>query len=357
MALTSEEYNRIAAFLAESLSEEESLAFKDWLKSSPENEREYKEALAVWKHSRIKSLPGEYNADAEWNALDIIIREQSSTKVIPLNSSFGLWKIAATVLVVCTVGYTLYQFLHDKSQKISAGNSVETVWLPDSSQVWLNKNATLEYELPYGRRKRSVTLEGEGYFKVRPDKEKPFIVSTEKATITVLGTSFNVKQDGEVLELAVDEGQVKFAPLNNVTEAVVVKRNEIATLQKESVSKSRNTNPEFSSWRRVNNPEFENEKNKTTAYLKINYSWNKNQINQSVIRGTIRNSATLAVYENILLNVTYKKPNGTMSKAKITLANKVQPGGILKFEKRLLDIFTNTKDLRVEIAAAEVSEE
>jgi transmembrane sensor len=357
MALTSEQYNKIAAFLAESLSDEESIAFKEWLKSSPENERDFKEALAVWKHSRIKSLPGDYNSDTEWNALDIIIRDQSSTKVIPLNSSFGLWKIAATILVVCTIGYTLYQFLQVKSQKISAGNSVETVWLPDSSQVWLNKNASLEYELPYGREKRSVTLEGEGYFKVKPDKEKPFIVSTEKATITVLGTSFNVKQDNEALELVVVEGQVKIAPLNNVTEAVVVKRNEVATLQKESVSKSRNANPKISSWRRANNPEFENEKNKTTTYLEINYSWNKNQINQSVVRGTIRNSATLAVYENILLNVTYTKPNGTMAKAKITLANRVEPGGTLKFEKRLLDIFTNTKDLRVEISGAEISEE
>ena len=42
---------------------------------------------------------------------------------------------------------------------------------------------------------RSVQLEGEAYFNVTKDSLKPFRITMGNSTITVLGTSFNLKNE------------------------------------------------------------------------------------------------------------------------------------------------------------------
>lgn len=68
--------------------------------------------------------------------------------------------------------------------------------LPDSSTVWLNSGARLAYAKDFGKKGRDVHLEGEGYFEVRRDERHPFTVSTEDLAVKVLGTVFNVREDG-----------------------------------------------------------------------------------------------------------------------------------------------------------------
>ena len=57
----------------------------------------------------------------------------------------------------------------------------------------LNSKSTLFYPESFNGKTRSVYLIGEGYFKVRPDKEHPFIVKGADFQVTALGTEFNVK--------------------------------------------------------------------------------------------------------------------------------------------------------------------
>lgn len=64
--------------------------------------------------------------------------------------------------------------------------------LPDSSQVWLNANSTIEVDVNYGNHARHVHLKGEAFFDVTPNSERPFIVETANLQIEVLGTAFNV---------------------------------------------------------------------------------------------------------------------------------------------------------------------
>ncbi|GGG90055.1 iron dicitrate transporter FecR [Parapedobacter pyrenivorans] len=64
--------------------------------------------------------------------------------------------------------------------------------LPDGSRVWLNSASSLTYAVNLFERERSVTLSGEAYFEVMSDSRKPFRVITDKQTVTVLGTKFNI---------------------------------------------------------------------------------------------------------------------------------------------------------------------
>ena len=66
------------------------------------------------------------------------------------------------------------------------------VVLEDGTKVYLNSSSTLEYPTSFTGDSRQVVLEGEAYFEVTHDPDKPFIVKTSDMNIVVRGTSFNV---------------------------------------------------------------------------------------------------------------------------------------------------------------------
>ena len=64
--------------------------------------------------------------------------------------------------------------------------------LSDGTKVWLNADSKIKYPVSFGQDKREVSLRGEGYFEVAKDSTRPFIVSTDKMDVKVLGTTFDV---------------------------------------------------------------------------------------------------------------------------------------------------------------------
>lgn len=64
--------------------------------------------------------------------------------------------------------------------------------LSDGTEVYLNAGSRLIYPTRFVRKERIVTLEGEAYFKVAKDKERPFIVQAGRVRTRVLGTEFNI---------------------------------------------------------------------------------------------------------------------------------------------------------------------
>lgn len=75
------------------------------------------------------------------------------------------------------------------------------VQLPDGTKVNINSASQISYPHDFNGKKRIVELDGEAYFEVTPDKERPFVVKAAGLEITVLGTAFDVcayKDDNEV---------------------------------------------------------------------------------------------------------------------------------------------------------------
>ena len=98
---------------------------------------------------------------------------------------------------------------------LSTGNGeTYSIQLPDGSIVHLNAASSLTYTanlLDMG--KRSVSLQGEGYFEVAKDKEHPFIVKASGQTVEVLGTHFNINayRDEGLVKTTLVEGSVKLS--------------------------------------------------------------------------------------------------------------------------------------------------
>lgn len=64
--------------------------------------------------------------------------------------------------------------------------------LSDGTVVWLNSDSKLKYPMQFAGKERRVILQGEAYFNVSADPDKPFIVETSGQEIKVLGTKFNI---------------------------------------------------------------------------------------------------------------------------------------------------------------------
>lgn len=99
------------------------------------------------------------------------------------------------------------------------GSKVIDFILSDGSHIWLNAGSSVTYPVAFTGNERKVQMNGEIYFEVAPDKEKPFRVIKGETTVEVLGTHFNVNAyDDEaaikvtLLEGAVNVNSIRISP-------------------------------------------------------------------------------------------------------------------------------------------------
>lgn len=119
-----------------------------------------------------------------------------------------------------------------------------TLTLSDGTKVWLNAGTSLRFPqfLNTSTQNRVVYLNGEAYFDVAKDKDRPFIVNAENLDIEVLGTQFNVsayKSDGEIATTLV-EGSVSVYENSNPDTKVLLSPSYQASFVKENGSITRN---------------------------------------------------------------------------------------------------------------------
>ena len=65
--------------------------------------------------------------------------------------------------------------------------------LSDGTRVWVNSETSIQYPVAFGAKERRVFVQGEAYFEVAKDANKPFTVQFMSSSVTVLGTSFNIR--------------------------------------------------------------------------------------------------------------------------------------------------------------------
>ncbi|WP_297908763.1 FecR domain-containing protein [uncultured Parabacteroides sp.] len=155
-----------------------------------------------------------------------------------------LARVAAILLIPLLSMLSGYLYFNPVDRNDSTGNLVvrvdkgekSGVTLPDGTQVKLNAESRLSYTHDFGRELRQVNLEGEAYFEVTRNENKPFVVHTKYLNIEVLGTSFNVYsyECENVMEMALISGQIKLQTCSDPSRVVYLKPNEKALFNKES---------------------------------------------------------------------------------------------------------------------------
>jgi len=125
------------------------------------------------------------------------------------------------------------------------------VKLHDGTTVWLNARSTLRYPNQFSGKNRIVELDGEAFFEVKENQEKPFIVSTEKLDIRVLGTHFNVcaYKGRNEFRTSLLEGSVQVYDRKDKSKLLFLEPNEQAELIENKLIRTSIESKDFLLWR------------------------------------------------------------------------------------------------------------
>ncbi len=133
-------------------------------------------------------------------------------------------RIAAAILILLVAITTLYFTTNLPAHQIiqvSTDSQLMELILSDETAITLNKGTTLTYPEKLNHRKREVSLAGEAYFQVEHAKKSPFYIYIGEWTVKVLGTSFNLREDGSgSIEVDVVKGVVLFYEAGNQDQAI-----------------------------------------------------------------------------------------------------------------------------------------
>jgi len=208
----------LPGYFKRSLSEEDALEVKKWIALSEEN---YKEAL--WIHKLVLVVDTEKLAKrkAKKAALYHIKRKIKFKQVF-----LFMQRAAAILFIPLLLTWYLSTAYSSKNEQFTSNwkeistlpGTVYKFYLSDSTYVCLNAGSTLRYPSKFTGDTRDVILTGEGYFEVKKNTEKQFIVRTPfDAEIKVFGTKFNVEAYTKeaLIHTTLLEGSVGFEFENN----------------------------------------------------------------------------------------------------------------------------------------------
>jgi ferric-dicitrate binding protein FerR (iron transport regulator) len=130
-----------------------------------------------------------------------------------------------------------------------SGKGVTTIDLPDGSRVYLNEGSEITYPESFNQ-EREVKLDGEAFFEVMADPDNPFNVRSGQVVVSVLGTSFNVKEGGAEnrVEVFVETGKVRMS-LENPDEFITLEPGELGRANASTLTLTQQTDPNYISWK------------------------------------------------------------------------------------------------------------
>jgi transmembrane sensor len=226
---------------------EERARVESWLAADPANRHYYEHFQLIWQESRRlgdNSRGSDEQEEAAWQKFRRRIHRPSPLQAVKDTPTpkrmFPSWvRIAALfALAISITGvYLMSSNTAAPDKQVVSTTAALTDTLPDGSLITLNKQSNIKYPTKF-KKERTVQLQGEAFFKIAPDKEKPFRVYTNGVTITVLGTSFNVRNKGTSTEIIVESGLVR---VTDSLHSILLHPSEKLTLHKGDTTLSRDS--------------------------------------------------------------------------------------------------------------------
>lgn len=177
-------------------------------------------AQEVWEEAECRSEASEqkqktYRQEAE-SLLQTLPKacKENKTKSTHCHSILYAVGIAASILLIFGITQLWKYWELEQIEWIQTETTFgekKEITLADGSCVILNACSKLQYPDQFNGDYRDIKLNGEAYFKVAPDREKPFRIKTTHFGVEVLGTEFNVKSypDDQIQSVEVENGKVQ----------------------------------------------------------------------------------------------------------------------------------------------------
>jgi len=227
----------IAGHLNGELTPEETEKLINWIKQSKENKQHYEECCELWITVKAASGNSGYDPIRGFNEFRQKINIHEKVFIPPLRTFL---RYAAIFILAFSLGGVIFYFsgknavTENISEVFVPLGSRAKITLPDGSKVTLNAGSSLKYENEPDQ--RIARLEGEGYFTIAKNTERPFTVVTGYMNVVATGTEFNVRAypSDSIIEATLISGSVRIEKLSGgKSEPTVLKPNQKFTYYKE----------------------------------------------------------------------------------------------------------------------------
>ena len=240
-----DQYNElIAKYLSGNMNTEESARLMAWKEEHVTNQAIFDEIQDIWEATADLEVDLSFKAP-NWSdfeqklSIEASVDEMPTVKPARFRKIF--FRIAATLLFLVTAGIA-WQFFSKRAPNsnpiaiITPLGERQEITLPDGSQIWVNQNSRVVYDSFFEQ--RLVHLEGEAFFEVTPDKERPFVIRSGETSTTVVGTSFNVRAypDEPQIEVTVETGEVFVQKTANQEQKITLQANQSGIYYKQTDS-------------------------------------------------------------------------------------------------------------------------
>jgi ferric-dicitrate binding protein FerR (iron transport regulator) len=235
-----------------------------------------------------------------------------SGRIVKMNTSTRWLRAVAAAVVLALVAWGTTTFLADPAPDFAWAelhtNEGETreVVLPDGSTVTLNSNTYLRYRTDLDEAEvRDIRLEGEAFFDVNRRPEQPFIIRTANAEVSVLGTSFNVREiPGDTrTEVEVATGKVAVKSLVDDNQQVTITAEEAVVLENNTLTTYTTADRTFHgvNWRKgqlsFKNTQLEEALQQIERAYQVDFTWEQAALRNCEITGNWEEENFTAVVE------------------------------------------------------------
>ena len=203
----------------EPLTPAEEAKLKNWLAKSEKNQIIFNQLKLALKGPDKQEL-GQMK-DEIWVNFSSGVEEDVQTTNSKKAETVIWLRYAAGLLLLATIAALLYFYTKPAVEPTAATTIVMlekeslkgqrlTFSLPDGSIVKLNSGSKITFPRVFDEKTREVSLEGEAFFQVAKEQQRPFIVFSRDVQTEVLGTSFNIRAYDEdpLVQVAVKSGRV-----------------------------------------------------------------------------------------------------------------------------------------------------
>lgn len=245
----------LVKYLLQEASPAENRQVEGWIAADATNRRYFEHFKLIWDKSRELAAQSTVNEESAWEHFQQRVstgNTSSQGRVRSLNRGLSGWQVAAMLLLTGAIIAMIYYFNgnagRDTPVTLAATNTSQVDTLPDGSVITLNRHSLLNYAGAFNKKSRTVELQGEAFFNVTPDKNKPFIVNVNGITVTVTGTSFNIKTQGTKTEVIVETGTVQVS--NHKQTIALTPKEKVTVIHPDSVlTKEQETDQLYSYYR------------------------------------------------------------------------------------------------------------
>ncbi|MES2457488.1 MAG: FecR domain-containing protein [Bacteroidota bacterium] len=216
-------YQLIIAYFEKTIDDHGLNRLQEWIEEQPENLEHFAETIQILEASRLY-LDRKHNTVKSWSAISAHVHGPEQVKQ-PVKQKLKLSWIgrAAVLLILSLITFAGYRHFFKAGPTAESFTEIRNpdgqhsrIVLPDGSVVHLAGGSHIKYAKTLTGQNRMVHLDGEAFFEVRHQIERPFIVSSGEITTVVLGTSFNVKAFSSEKKVAVTVKTGKVGVMNSV---------------------------------------------------------------------------------------------------------------------------------------------